>query len=309
MTYPYVPAYYDYGLRTRPVLAFIGHMAEGGGTVGYLSRANPNGVSVHYVIEYSGRIVQMLKESRISGSLRPSAIRTTDDPPFTSPDGVTVVFGASAAKAALERYWSDPNTVVLSCEIEGFAASGPNAAQATALSALVADLRTRYPKIALLAHRDFADYKGCPGKLIPWGRLGGHGVPLPDSATEETMTTYVDATKIPPRAWSVPSGVTLNGYDPRQPGKAVKSAIGATGSADAEVYVSYSAPKPWPVPNGGPFLRVTAGPLLGLLVVKALVTLAPEPPDPTPFAQTDLNVSYNKGLDAAEAAVAAAPRR
>ena len=47
MSYPYVAAFYDYGLRIRPVMAFVVHMAEGGGTVGYLSRTQTNRVSVH----------------------------------------------------------------------------------------------------------------------------------------------------------------------------------------------------------------------------------------------------------------------
>ncbi len=188
MTYPFVPAYYDnYGLRTRPALAFVVHMAEGGGTVGYLSRANPNGVSVHYVIERGGRIVQMLRENRISGSIRASDLRKTNDLPFRSPDGAWVTYGYDAAKAALGQWWYDPNTVVLSCEIEGFAAVGPSDEQADALARLVADVRSRYPRIHILGHRDFTSRKACPGKLIPWGRIG-RGAGLPDTSTEEPLS-------------------------------------------------------------------------------------------------------------------------
>lgn len=181
MTYPYVQAYNDYGLRTRLALAFVVHMAEGGGTVSYLSKPNPNGVSVHYVIERSGRIVQMLHENRISGSIRATDLRTTDDLPFRSPDGAWVTYGATAARAALGQYWSDPNTVVLSVEVEGFAFEGPNADQADALARLVADVRTRYPRIHILGHRDFTSRKACPGKLIPWARIGR------GAGTEEDM--------------------------------------------------------------------------------------------------------------------------
>lgn len=167
MTYPFVQATEDYGPRKGPVLGFVIHMAEGGGTVAFLSKPDVvRGVSVHYVIERTGRIVQMLKESHASGSINPKLIRTSDDP-----DGF---YGATAAKAVLGDWWKDPNAAVISVEIEGFAASGPNAAQTGSLRTLVNDVRSRYPSIGLLGHRDFADYKACPGKLIDWDSLGGH---------------------------------------------------------------------------------------------------------------------------------------
>jgi len=167
VTYPFVQATFDYGPRRGPALAFVVHMAEGGGTVGYLSREPARGVSVHYVIEYTGRIVQMLLEGHASGSIDPSNIRTSDDP-----DGF---YGVTAAEAVMGSCWSNPNAACISVEIEGFAASGPNAAQHGSLRTLVDDVRSRYPAIGLLGHRDFADYKACPGRLIHWTELGGHG--------------------------------------------------------------------------------------------------------------------------------------
>jgi N-acetylmuramoyl-L-alanine amidase len=181
VSYPFVAAAFDDGPRKGPILGLTIHMAEGGGTVGYLDRVPPlpaRGVSVHYVIEYTGRIVQMLPESHASGSINPNDLRTNDDA-----DGF---FGITAARAVLGTWWKDPNSAVLSVEIEGFAIVGPNKNQQAALADLVNDLRTRYPHIGLLGHRDHQNYKPCPGRLIPWSAIGGHGpaseedvIPLP----------------------------------------------------------------------------------------------------------------------------------
>jgi hypothetical protein len=167
MGYPFVQAANDYGPMPVAARALVVHMAEGGGTVGFLAHPNTRGVSVHFVIEYSGRIVQMLKLDHAAGSINPRDIRTTDDP-----DGF---YGAAAARSVMRDYAQNPNAASWSVEIEGFAKDGPNAAQADALVLLVADLDGR-ESIGLLGHRDFADYKPCPGKLIPWARLGGHGI-------------------------------------------------------------------------------------------------------------------------------------
>jgi hypothetical protein len=167
MSYPFVQAANDYGPRKGPVRAFVVHMAEGGGTVGFLSRPNTRGVSVHYVIEYSGRIVQMLREDRASGSINPRDLRKTEGPD---------PYGATVRKAVMGSWDLDPNSAVISLEIEGFAAAGPNDPQMAALWHLVDDVRSRYPTMGLLGHRDFQDYKACPGGHIPWSILGGHGL-------------------------------------------------------------------------------------------------------------------------------------
>ena len=166
MPYVFVPAFHRYGIRKGPVQAFCVHMAEGGGTVGFLSRPNANGVSVHYVVEYSGRIVQMLHEREASGSINPNDLRSTDGPP---------PYGATVRREVMGAWDHDPNSALISCEVEGFAATGPNAKQQLALARLVRDVRSRVPAMGLLGHRDFQDYKACPGAHIPWTLLGGHG--------------------------------------------------------------------------------------------------------------------------------------
>lgn len=183
MTYPWVAASLDYGPRKGPVKAFVVHMAEGGGTVGFLSRPNERGVSVHYVVEYTGRIVQMVLEGDASGSINPGDLRTTDD---------AVTFGASVRKAVMGAWDYDPNSAVISVECEGFAKDGLNDRQKTALRVLIEDVRSRFPKMGLLGHRDFQDYKPCPGKLIPWTTFGGHGQPAIPTPEVPVLTFDID---------------------------------------------------------------------------------------------------------------------
>jgi hypothetical protein len=226
MTFPFVQAFHDLGPRKLPIRGFTIHMAEGGGTVGFLSRKNRDGVSVHYVIDRAGGITQMLLEDHMHSSIRihnkngASAIRRTDDP-----DGI---FGRTAALAVLGDRADTvatlgPNHSTLSVEIEGFARDGPNTAQQDALEVLVADIRTRFPDIGLLGHRDF-NIKGCPGKLIPWERLGGHatGGDMPGVETSLPATPAVGTLKIPAgtkaiqlsnhASFTVPVAVTRRAY-------------------------------------------------------------------------------------------------
>lgn len=174
MIYPYVPAWYDdLGRRKGPTLGLMYHMAEGGGTVGYLDdkgTAPPRGVSVHAVCEYSGRVVRMLDWRDASGSLNP-ANRSTDK----------AYFGHSHLVDVLGDWWRDPNSAVISMEIEGFARTGPNPAQTHAAIAWGLDMRSMFPDIrGALGHADQTDTKGCPGATGPmrliFEGVGGHGL-------------------------------------------------------------------------------------------------------------------------------------
>jgi uncharacterized protein (DUF433 family) len=178
MSYRFVQARYDsYGNRIA-TKALVVHMTEGSGTeadVDYLANNPLRGVSVHFVILKTGEIVQMLGWNRIAGSINPNELRTTDDPPYTSPDGARVVYGATLRDAIMGSWI---NGGLLAVEVGGKAVDGPNQAQSEALVRLVADVRTRYPGLPVLGHRDFTSTKGCPGHKVLWASLGGHGRPV-----------------------------------------------------------------------------------------------------------------------------------
>lgn len=174
MTYPFVPSPpSETWPRNAPIKAIAIHIAEGGGTVSWLQR--PDGNSSHYVVERTGRIVQMVRESMAAGSINPLKVRRDDDQAFTYL-GEAVRYGVTANKAALGEHWNNPNAAVIAIEVEGFARIGPNSAQRGSLRTLVMDIRRRHPGLPTLGHRDFQNYKACPGKLIPWVDYGGHGV-------------------------------------------------------------------------------------------------------------------------------------
>jgi hypothetical protein len=167
MTYPFVAARWFTPGAITGYRALIVHMAEGGGTASYFTKVDRD-VSASHVIEYSGRIVQMVKDGDASHC------QHTSFEPYTS--AAYGIYASSIGRAVLgSDGWADVNRYVFAVEIEGFRATGPNDAQKAALVALVADLRARFPSIrGLLGHRDVQD-KSCPGALIPWASIGGHG--------------------------------------------------------------------------------------------------------------------------------------
>lgn len=212
MSYPFVKAaHFSTGHKARRAI-FV-HMAEGGGTVEWLANPkNPN-VSAHYVVRYSGAIIQMVREGDSAWGINPSLLRTNNDAAFTFL-GESIRYGVTAAKAALGSYWYDPNASGITIEVEGYAATGPNAAQRASLSRLITDIRTRYPKLPVLGHRDFQNYKACPGHKVPWVDYGGHGKavasPIPTAPPTDTEDN-VDFIFKTPKVAIVPSGTWL--YD------------------------------------------------------------------------------------------------
>ena len=270
MSYQLVASHVNLGAARGPRLALVIHLAEGGGTVGYLAKANPNGVSVHFVVERSGRTVQMLDLSHMHSSIRVSAIRTTDDPDGFY--GVTAARAVMGAWAATKRSLG-PNHASIAVEVEGFAKDGPNTSQRAALRELWADLRDRYPGIRALAHRDFAAYKACPGQRIGWEDFGGHGaakpepVPATPPIAPELPSTPVPAGLEDPvvivtefaerRVGDIPAETRSFSFDPRTAAFAELSAIGP-GPVEIDGQVVFLRR---PTAPRGTFLRIVTGPI------------------------------------------------
>lgn len=206
MAYPFVAAPDHWSRNGVPVKAIAIHHAEGGGTVSWLTR--PDGNSSHYVVEYSGRVVQMVREDRAAGSINPTLVRTTNDAPFTF-EGVVVRYGVIANQECLGAHWRNPNAAVIAIEVEGFAKDGPNDKQRVALRQLVDDIRDRHPGVGVLGHRDWQSYKACPGRKIPWGDYGGHG--KPQAAEEPDMRPF--PVTLDPKVAAIRVGAQLYNLD------------------------------------------------------------------------------------------------
>jgi len=263
VSYPFVPAYHRYGLRRGPVRAFVVHMAEGGGTVGFLSRPNARGVSVHYVIERTGRIVQMVREAEATGSINPNDLRTTEGP---SP------YGARVRREVMGAWDRDPNSAVITLEMEGYASTGPNAEQGRALGALVVDVRSRHPGMGLLGHRDFTSRKACPGPHIPWAAIGGHG---PAGGSEvDVMAIFTRTVK--PGTLKITKGATVSGYS--LSGELVRKVKEQTFSDDSSArFAAVLSRTTGESPT--PLLEVTSGAFAALYVPTSQVQEVFDPPE------------------------------
>lgn len=206
------PARWDYGSRVGyPTLGVIFHMAEGTNVASYLMNETRAGVSVHYTIEQAtsrfadGEICRILPESRISGSINPNLIRRTNDKGG--------FYGVSHNRHALGGYWTNPNVATITVEVAGRALEGPTPKQVESMVALFEDIERRYDRVIPLAHRDFADYKRCPGKTAgireAFKAMGGHGKAYDTKKERRFMSTrgYV-----PGRVCDVQDGAKMYNY-------------------------------------------------------------------------------------------------
>lgn len=318
LAYKFVAAPDNWSRGTTTIRGITIHMAEGGGTVSWLTRDDGN--SSHYVVEYDGRVVQMVAESRAAGSIDPHKLRATDDAAYAFL-GETVRYGVTAAKKVVGANWSNPNATVIAIEVEGFAATGPNLAQRHGLAALVADIRKRHGPLGVLGHRDWQSYKPCPGHRIPWLDYGGHtathlAAPAPAPVPEEpTVAIKGNLTpEVPTRLWLKPDATVPTKsrwlyvwsdhradagnrqLEPIRP-------LLLTRFIDADTYAVAYEPSTVDTNTTSQEMFVHVVDIAKTEVI----------PDTTPYSKDDVNGAYNSGVaDAAKASatgIAGVPKR
>jgi len=289
-----------------PIRAIVVHMAEGGGTVSWLTRLDGN--SSHYVVEYDGSVTQMVLEARAAGSMDPKITRTNDDSPYTFL-GETIRYAITALKAALGVAYADPNRYTIAIEVEGFAATGPNAKQRASLARLVADIRRRRGALSVDGHRDQQNQKACPGHRIAWADFGGHAVrrssvpaPLVTPATEETMqgfpvpevrtlvTLKADPARPGNSAWIYSTSACLR--DGKETSLAPIRPLVLVGFASADVYIVAYEPST-------PDANTTSIAMFARVLDIAKTAPAPAPVDTTPYDAAAVKAAADKAVTAA----------
>lgn len=175
------------------VRGFAWHFAQGGGTDDWLTRTDgaQGSNSCHIVIKYDGSIRQLVKFSDSSWSLHWNTAGSYTD------------FGIfSIPKTRLIINSDYPLRYLIAMEVEGYWDIGPNLEQKKTILLLAEALEDLFPKAVHMGHRDFQDYKACPGPSLFTGLLPHHsrldrqegnaimGLPLtlPSKASAGTVT-------------------------------------------------------------------------------------------------------------------------
>ena len=183
VSYPFVAAKWYSAGKLAEVRALVVHFAEGGNTVHYF-QTTAKDVSAHFVLQYDGTVVQMVRDTDADHCQHVSPGT------WSYPGGLKPANGRAVLGDAL---MDDPdrtrvNRYVQAIEIEGFRAKGMNAAQKASLVEWVAERRAKFPELrGLLGHGDIQN-KACPGALIPWADLGGHGLFVQEDPVGQSFT-------------------------------------------------------------------------------------------------------------------------
>jgi hypothetical protein len=194
LPYDYREATHIYGKRSVPAQGIVFHMAEGCSVASYLAGDNVlRGVSAHFTIEADGTVIQMVPLDSVSGSLNPRDVRTSNDPSgrygrrftrYYDPDILTGMANHRTISVEMAGRASDAWT----CGGKSFP-PGINDAQVAAAIGLTKRLREKYKRpIGVNGHRDFADYKACPGNGAGIRQLleaVGHGAEQQDPPQPE----------------------------------------------------------------------------------------------------------------------------
>jgi hypothetical protein len=175
-TFKQAPKYSFRGIEE--VRGFAWHFAQGGGTDDWLTRTDgaQGENSCHVVIKYDGSIRQLVRLTDASWSLHWSTAGNVTD------------FGIfSIPQTRLLIPYNNPLRYIIAMEVEGYWATGPNDAQRKTILDLARWLESQFPKAVHMGHRDFQDYKACPGPSLFTNMLPHHGRLTRDTQEEPTI--------------------------------------------------------------------------------------------------------------------------
>lgn len=245
--------------------AAVWHFAQGGGTDTWLLHPT-NDNSSHIVLKYDASIRQMVSLHDASHSLH---IDRPDGPPGPGDDGL---FSLDSVQRVLGTGWANPNTQIVTIEIEGYAANGPSAEQRTTIQLLARYLESLFPNLKHLGHRDFQDYKPCPGPYI-FNEVLPHAGRL-TAITQETEVSVVIDRIAESGTFTIEANAAVSGFKLDAVGRVVSPLAWTPRATPSSARYSH---KVWiSSTRGDPFLLVTNGTFAGYYIAASAVTVTPD---------------------------------